>query len=261
MVKKILSIIIPVYNEEATVEALLDRVLEVELSLNKEIIIVNDGSTDRSREIIESWQKQNNLICDKVIIINKENEGKGSAVRAGIEKSTGDVVIIQDADLEYDPNDYQRCIDPILEGKTKVVYGSRGQIRSHSSFAFYLGGLAVTNWTNLLFGSNLTDEPTCYKTFDGNLIRFILFEGKGFEWEPEVTAKFLRLGYEIFEVPIKYFPRKITEGKKINWKDGLKAFWTAFLWRFLPLNKERERLLKLSEEKQKVLSQTREQKL
>jgi len=262
MSKKILSIIIPAYNEEVTIVTLLDKVLKVKVSLKKEIIIVNDGSTDSTRALIEEWQATKTFSKNEtVIIIDKKNGGKGSAVRAGIEKSTGDVVIIQDADLEYDPNDYQKCIDPILRGKTKVVYGSRGRVRLHSSLVFYIGGLMVTYWMNLLFGTSLTDEPTCYKTFDGNLIRTLLFKGSDFRWEPEITAKLLRLGYEIYEVPIKYMPRKMTEGKKISWKDGIIALWTAFLWRFWSINKEKAVLLKIPSEKNNILSQLKEQKI
>ena len=264
MSAKTLSIIIPVYNEEATVVALLDRVLAAEVSARREIIIVNDGSTDRSRERIQSWRASLTATHDVTVrILDKANGGKGSAVRAGIEQSSGDAVIIQDADLEYDPADYQKCIDPILAGRTRVVYGSRERFhgnRFHSSLAFYAGGLAVTYWVNLLYGASLTDEPTCYKTFDGDLIRTLSFDGDGFEWEPEITAKLLRLGYAIHEVPVSYAPRKVGEGKKINWRDGLRAFWVALMWRLLPMGEMRRRLAAMPAESGMLKSRRRQQR-
>jgi len=253
---KTLSIIIPVYNEEKTVLELLDQVVAANLSINKEIIIVNDGSTDNSPGLIEDWIKRREESSDYTIVfISQENGGKGSAVRTGIKRSTGDIVIIQDADLEYNPEDYQKCINPILSGVARVVYGSRElseDRRKHSHLTFFLGGLMVSNWINLLFGSDMTDEPTCYKTFDGNLIRTILFKGNKFEWEPEITAKLLRLGYKIHEVPIEYKPRKLHEGKKINWRDGVQALWIALIWRFLPLGDEKKKL-QVTEKDQQLL--------
>jgi glycosyltransferase involved in cell wall biosynthesis len=227
-----LSIIIPVYNEEKTISTLLDKVNSVKLNINKEIIIVNDGSFDNTLKIIENWINKKKI---NINLINKKNEGKGSAVKLGIKNSTGDIIIIQDADLEYDPNDYQKLINPILKKKVKVVYGSRNLDKSnklYSGLSFYLGGRIVTLATNILYLSRLTDEPTCYKVFDSKLIKSIDFKGKGFEWEPEITARILKKRIKIKEIPIKYFPRKVKEGKKINWKDGLIAFWTLFKWRF-----------------------------
>ena len=239
--QKKLSVIVPVYNEEKTVVSLLDRVIHSGVSIPVEIIIVNDGSTDSSPELIQSWiSKQKNP--EKIVFLNKKNGGKGSAVKAGIQASTGDVVIIQDADLEYDPRDYEACIQPILSGECKVVYGSReeeNRNRLYSSPSFYLGGLLLTFWINLLYNANLTDEPTCYKTFDGPLIRSLPIDGDKFEWEPEVTAKLLRMGFEIREVPVAYYPRKIAEGKKIKWKDGVQGLRTAFRWRFASLKQIR----------------------
>ncbi len=247
MAGKTLSVIIPVYNEKETLATLLDRVAAVDLGeVRKEIVIVDDGSTDGSAAIMDGWRDAFGEDGeDRVVIVHKVNGGKGDAVRAGIGVSTGDVVIVQDADLEYDPEDYRQCIAPILEGRAKVVYGSRERFtrnRAHSSWAFYIGGLVVTYWMNLLYGSSMTDEPTCYKTFDGELIRRLLFEGNAFDWEPELTAKLLRLGYEIHEAPIAYHPRRVTEGKKISWKDGLEALRVALVWRFRPLGAVRSRL-------------------
>jgi len=230
-----LSVIIPVFNEAGLVGRLLDKVLEAPLSLPKEIIVVDDGSTDGSRREVERWAEAHPAASLRLFY--KPNGGKGSAVRLGVAHSTGDIVIIQDADLEYDPRDYQACIDPILEGKTSVVYGSRELDRRNSRrshLCFYLGGLLVTATTNLLFRARLTDEPTCYKTFSGPLIRALPFEGDGFEWEPEITARLLRLGFRIHEVPIRYAPRSLGEGKKINWRDGLKALAVLLKFRLRP---------------------------
>lgn len=247
MKKKTLSIVIPVYNEENTVIELLNKVAAADLTVNKEIIIVNDGSTDSSPSLINDWQQNIKNTDAKIYIFNKKNGGKGSAVRLGIENSIGDVVIIQDADLEYDPNDYQKCIDPILNGETKIVYGSRAlsenATRVMSSPSFFIGGVLLTNCINFLYGSSLTDEPTCYKCFDGNLIRNASFEGDKFDWEPEITSKLLRLGFEIKEVQISYFPRKINEGKKICWRDGLDGIITALKWRFASLKNEKQNLI------------------
>lgn len=261
MKNKTLSVIIPVYNEEKTIEKLLDLVKAAPLSIAKEIVIVNDGSRDSSPVIIKKWLAANpDTDRFRTLFIDKPNGGKGSAVREGIAKSTGDIVIIQDADLEYDPADYQLCIDPILNGETKVVYGSRelsNRNRLYSTPSFYVGGLALTYWINLLFGSDLTDEPTCYKTFDGELIRTVLFKGDKFEWEPEITAKLLRLGYTIKEVTVTYRPRKIEEGKKIKWTDGVAGLWNALYWRFAGISGERKKLSAIPSEKALILDRRR----
>jgi glycosyltransferase involved in cell wall biosynthesis len=230
---KRVSIVIPAYNEEKTIEKILKKVLNVKLPLEKEIIVVNDGSTDRTREIVEKFIKGHPN--ENIRLINKKNGGKGSALKLGIKHSTGDIIIIQDADLEYDPNDYPKLIKPILEGKAKVVYGSRlrkiGNRFSHSSFL--IGGLVITLFTNLLYFTFLTDEPTCYKVFHKELKDILInAEGDKFDWEPEVTAKILRRGYKIYEVPINYYPRTLKEGKKIRWKDGVDAILTLLKWRF-----------------------------
>ena len=239
----VLSVIIPVYNERRTVRALLDRVVEAPLSIGKELVIVNDGSTDGSDGIIREWLADNPAREGlTTLYLEKENGGKGSAVRHGIQQSKGAVVIIQDADLEYDPADYEACIAPILEGRCSVVYGSREKSnanRIYSAPSFYLGGLSLTVWMNFLYNIELSDEPTCYKTFDGPLIRAMPLEGNRFDWEPEVTAKVARLGFEIIEVPVIYKPRPIHDGKKIRWIDGVEAFWVALKWLAAPLGKVR----------------------
>lgn len=225
-----LSIIIPAYNEKDNLLKILDKVKKVKISLEKEIIIVDDFSTDGTREIIRS-------IKDKKIkkIFHEKNLGKGAAVKNGIKNSTGDIVIIQDADLEYEPKDYPKLVELIVNKRAKVVYGSRvlGKDKiKYSHYSFMLGGKLVTFITNVLFFSNLTDEPTCYKVFSSDVIKNIKINGNRFEWEPEVTAKVLKQGIKIHEVPINYYPRTMEQGKKINWKDGIQAILTLFKYRF-----------------------------
>lgn len=239
---KVLSVIIPVYNEEPTVVALLDRVLNAEAPVSMEIIVVDDGSTDATPRLCSEWMERRRATTDhRLILLHRgDNGGKGAAVKTGLAAASGDAVIIQDADLEYDPADYGRCLAPILHGDCYAVYGSReadNRNRLSSSLTFYLGGILLTWWIDLLFNAELTDEPTCYKTFDGNLLRAIPIDGDRFEWEPEITAKLLRLGFEIREVPVAYHPRKISEGKKIKWKDGVIGLWTALRRRFTPMGR------------------------
>lgn len=227
-----LSIIIPAYNEERTILTILDKVAKSKISIDKEIIVVNDGSKDSTVYLVRDFIKKNKNLDVK--LFEKTNGGKGSAVRHGVKNSTGEIILIQDADLEYDPNDYESLINPIINGECKVVYGSRRlkkDNKKHSAVSFYLGGMLVTFITNLLYGSRLTDEPTCYKVFQAeNLKRFEL-KGNKFDWEPEITGKMLRKGIKIKEVPISYYPRSKKEGKKINWRDGIHAIYTLFYWR------------------------------
>ncbi len=225
-----LSVIIPCYNEEKTIEALLLRVSQV--PVEKEIIVVNDGSSDRSPEILRELTERHNI----KLINHPRNYGKGRAFRSGLKVATGEVVIVQDADLEYDPQDFIPILDKFKADGVEVVYGSRNleKEKRHSYFRYYLGGVLITKIANLLFSSRLTDEPTCYKAFRREVISKLKIEGDGFEWEPEVTAKLLRAGYRIEEVPIKYFPRSFKEGKKVNWRDGLKAIFTLIKYRLLP---------------------------
>ena len=227
------SIIIPVYNERETVEELISRVKKVNLGMvKKEIIIVDDFSTDGSREILKKVRGIKLFFHDK-------NQGKGASLKTGIEKSTGDIILVQDADLEYSPEDYNSLIKPIIEEKTKVVYGSRilKKENRQGRWWFYLGGRGVTFFTNCLFGSRLTDEPTCYKVFHKDL-KPILVEAKGkrFEWEPEITAKIIRKGHKIHETPISYNPRGKNKGKKIGFKDGIQTVWVLLKWRFKKIN-------------------------
>ena len=242
-----LSVIIPVYNEEKSVGTLLEKVAESSPGIPLEVIIVNDGSTDGSAEVIRHFLEKHSVKDPSLsfLYLEKTNGGKGSALKEGIAKSTGSIVIIQDADLEYDPADYVKCIRPIMEGKSKVVYGSReaeNRNRFYSAPSFYLGGLVLSFWIDLLYNATLTDEPTCYKTFDGDLIRSLKVEGNKFEWEVEVTCKLLRLGFPIMEVPISYHPRKIDSGKKIRAKDGFQGLWTAWKWRFKSIREQKNAL-------------------
>jgi len=233
---KTLSILIPVYNEEESVNIILDIVSNVKLSLEKEIVIINDGSTDNSDKKIKSFLKKNrNRKKIKYVYVSKENGGKGSAIREGIKAASGDIIIVQDADLEYNPNEYQSLIDPIINNKAKVVYGSRVLNNPNvkkSGLSFYLGGRLLSFLTNFLYGSRITDEPTCYKVFHKDVIKNIPFISNKFNWEPEITAKILRKNIKIYEIPISYNPRSKKEGKKISWKDGLQAITTLFYWRF-----------------------------
>lgn len=228
-----LSVVIPAYNEAPTLESVLDKVAAVKFALRMELIIVDDGSKDETAAIARGWAARNESDRMAVKVISKQNGGKGTAVRRGITESTGEYVIIQDADLEYDPNDYPNLLEPILAGDAEVVYGSRitGPDKP-GSLKFYFGGRLVTIATNLLYGSHLTDEPTCYKLFKGDLIRSIPLTCTGFEFCPEVTAKVIKRGLRIAEVPIRYFPRSVDEGKKIRSWDGVLAIWELLKWRF-----------------------------
>lgn len=224
-----LSVIVPVYNERHTVVQLLRQVAAV--ALDKEIIVVNDGSSDGSGELLDS------LEMDGLRVIHHErNQGKGAAIRTALDQVTGEVVIIQDADLEYDPTEYPLLIEPIAKGRARVVYGSRILKKENpaSSRRFYWGGRLVTLVTNLLYGSKLTDEPTCYKVFARQVIDEIPLTCTAFEFCPEVTAKVLGRGIEILEVPISYHPRSHSQGKKINAFDGIQAIWVLLKLRFSP---------------------------
>ena len=247
----LLSVVIPVFNEERTVVSMLDRVAAAQTrDLVLELVIVNDGSTDRSPELIRTWIDAHPEV--QAVYIDKENGGKGSAIKRAIPVTAGEAVIIQDADLEYDPHDYAVCAAPIFSGECEVVYGSREESnrnRIYSSPGYYLGALSLTFLIDLMFNANLTDEATCYKTFRGSLIRALVedMEGDGFEWEPEITAKLLRLGIHPYEVPISYYPRKPSEGKKIRFRDGLLSIWTAYEWRFRSVKPMQKRVASLSD--------------
>lgn len=221
-----LSVIMPVYNERATVEATLRRVRAVDL--DKEVIAVDDGSTDGSGEILDRMRQEG------VIVIHQpQNMGKGMAIRAALPQVSGEIVIIQDADGEYEPQEYPSLIQPIVEGRTAVVYGSR-----------FRGSIVGMRWpnvlinrilawmANVLFGARITDEATCYKVFRADVLKSLPLRCTGFEFCPEITARLLKRGYRIVEVPITYRARSVEEGKKINWRDGVRAIWTLLKYRF-----------------------------
>lgn len=227
-----LSILIPVYNEQATIGELIDRVLDVDIGLvRKEIIITDDGSTDQSPEIIAQKQESSTII--KVLTSNS-NMGKGAAIRSGLEYATGDIILIQDADLELDPSEYVQLLRPILENKATVVYGSRFlKTNKNVPHKTRIANRFLTLLTNLLYRGNITDMETAYKIFRKDAIDPTKLHSTRFDIEPELTAKFLKNGYGIHEVPISYNPRTTEEGKKISTVDGLKAIYTLFKYRFL----------------------------
>jgi len=218
----------PVYNERETLSEILARVRAVDLP--KEIVVVDDGSTDGTREILREEEQKGDL----KVLYHRVNMGKGAAVRTGLEHATGDFIIIQDADLEYDPRDYPKLLKPLLEGEAEVVYGSRFMDFGKSMFFLQaLGNRIVTMFTNLLYGTALSDMETCYKVFKAEVIKSIPLCSRRFELEPEITAKLLKRGYHIQEVPISYQGREYHQGKKLTWRDGIKALWTLIKFRFV----------------------------
>lgn len=223
-----LSVLMPVFNERESLPIILERVRRVPLP--KELIVVDDGSTDGSRE----WLQQNITNENEQLILHSENLGKGSAVRTALPRATGDIVVIQDADLELDPMDWLSMIQPILQGSVQVVYGSRilGTKKGKSIWYFYLGGVFLSALASVLYGARITDVSTCYKMFRTELLKSIPLSCTGFEFCPEVTAKVLRRKIKIVELPIKYFPRKVSEGKKVKLKDGFIAMKTLIKYRF-----------------------------
>lgn len=216
-----LSVVIPVYNERPTLAEVVRRCRTVALDYDREIIIVDDGSTDGSADIARS-------LADSTVkaILLPKNSGKGVAVRRGIGEATGDYVLIQDADLEYDPADWDKLLAPVESGKATVVYGSRftGE-RKNMLFWHWVGNRLLSLLTNILYNSTLSDMETCYKLIPTDLLRSLDLTAKRFEFEPEVTAKILKRGIRIYEVPISYTGREFHEGKKINWRDGITALW------------------------------------
>jgi glycosyltransferase involved in cell wall biosynthesis len=221
-----ISVVIPVYNEAGTIEDVVSRVHAVDLGrLDKELIIVDDCSTDGTCEILRGiCQVQNNI---KVFYLNR-NQGKGAALRAGFNEVTGDVVIIQDADLEYDPKEYPGLLEPILEGKADVVYGSRFLSGPHRVLFFwhYVGNKFLTLLSNMITNLNLTDMETCYKIFRKEVLEGINVKSNRFGFEPEFTVKIAKKHFRIYEVPISYNGRTYSEGKKITWKDGFVAIYS-----------------------------------
>ena len=217
-----LSVVIPVYNERDTLRDIIDRVKKV--PLDKEIVLIDDCSTDGTRDILKQLAGEDPGLK---VVFHEHNQGKGAALRTGFQQVAGDIVIIQDADLEYAPEEYPKLIEPILDGRADVVYGSRFLGRPHRVLLYwhYVGNKILTSFSNMFTNINLTDMETCYKAFKASLLARFTIRSNRFGIEPEITAKFAKLRCRIFEVPISYSGRDYSEGKKINWKDGIAAFY------------------------------------
>jgi|TARA_B100001123_G_C15312700_1_gene1025055 glycosyltransferase involved in cell wall biosynthesis len=220
-----LTVVIPVYNEKATIIELLDRVTAVDIE--KEIIVVDDFSTDGTRAILEELRNKT-----FTLLLHNRNQGKGAALRTGFQHASGDFVIIQDADLEYDPADFPKLLAIVKTENARVVYGSRlATSQPTMTLRHFVGNRLLTGLTNLLYGSQLTDMETCYKLLDRRLVKNLQLVSNSFNVEPEITAKLLKQGIAIHEVPISYHGRSFAEGKKISWKDFISAVWTLITLR------------------------------
>lgn len=225
-----LSIIIPAFNERNTIKEIVRRVRTVELDgVEKEVIVVDDGSTDGTTDVLKIEEDSGLRV-----IYHSRNRGKGASIRSALAYATGDYIVIQDADLEYDPEDLSKLIAPVLRKKADVVYGSRftGE-RRNMFFWHFVGNRALSLVTNVLYNTTLSDMETCYKLFSKESMKGIKIKSSRFEFEPEITAKILKKGIRIYEVPISYTGREFAEGKKISWKDGLLAFWTLVKYRIV----------------------------
>jgi glycosyltransferase involved in cell wall biosynthesis len=226
---RMLSVIVPVFNERSTVAEIVRRMRSVELPIEREIVVVDDGSDDGTGAVLT--QLRDSTVR---VIAHPQNRGKGAAIRTGLESATGDLVLVQDADLEYDPEDWPRLLAPVLKGRARVVYGSRftGE-RRNMLFLHWVGNRFLSLVTNVLYNSTLSDMETCYKLFDRRVLDGIRLHADRFDFEPEFTAKMLRRGIRIYEVPISYAGRELSEGKKITWQDGVTALWTLVKYRFV----------------------------
>jgi glycosyltransferase involved in cell wall biosynthesis len=224
-----LSVIVPVFNERSTVAEIVRRMRSVELPVEREIVVVDDGSDDGTGAVLT--QLRDSTVR---VIAHPQNRGKGASIRTGLESATGDLVLVQDADLEYDPEDWPRLLAPVLKGRARVVYGSRftGE-RRNMLFLHWVGNRFLSLVTNVLYNSTLSDMETCYKLFDRRVLDGIRLHSDRFDFEPEFTAKVLRRGIRIYEVPISYAGREPSEGKKITWQDGVTALWTLVKYRFV----------------------------
>ena len=224
-----LSVIMPVFNEHKTIREIIAKVMAV--NLEKELIIVDDGSSDGTRNILKEYENQPNI----KVLYHEHNKGKAAAIKTGIPAATGEIITIQDGDLETDPNDFVHLTEPIKNGEASVVYGSRYMHKGERSlyFTYWLGARFLSYVVNLLYCQNITDEATCYKVFRADILKSIPLEYDRFEFCPEVTAKVSKRGFKIKELPMNYYPRSFDEGKKMNWKDGVKALWVLLKFRFV----------------------------
>jgi len=228
-----LSIVIPVYNEAKTVDQLLGMVLRVDTGLATELIVVDDCSSDGTRAVLE---KAKDKYSNMVLLFHEKNQGKGAALRSGFAVATGDIVLVQDADLEYDPKEYPHLLQPILDGHADVVFGSRflgGGAHRVVFYWHYLGNQVLTLLSNMMTNLNLTDMEVCYKVFKREVLKDIKIRENRFGFEVEITAKVARKKWRIYEVPISYYGRDYAEGKKITWKDGFRALWCILKYRLV----------------------------
>jgi glycosyltransferase involved in cell wall biosynthesis len=222
-----MSVIVPVFNERNTVAEIIRRVRAVSLPLDMDVVVVDDGSSDGTEKILAALEDSTVRV-----ITHPTNRGKGAAIRTGMENVRGDLILVQDADLEYDPEDWPKMLEPLMRGKAQVVYGSRFTGERKNMFpSHWLGNRFLTLVTNILYRSTLSDMETCYKLFDRRALEGITIRSQRFEFEPEITAKILRRGYRIYEVPISYAGREMSEGKKISWRDGIGALYTLVRYR------------------------------
>jgi glycosyltransferase involved in cell wall biosynthesis len=232
-VLKKISILMPVFNEKATIGKVLEEVKNSDtLGLEKELIIVDDGSSDGTRDYLKSLDR---AAYNANIIFHAKNQGKGAALRTAQQNATGDVIIIQDADLEYDPKEYAELLRPIMLGRADVVYGSRisgGKLTRAFKFRHLLGNKFLSFLTNVLYDCTITDMETGYKVFRAEFFKRITIRSNSFDFEPEITAKMLKQNARLYELPISYFGRDYSEGKKITWRDGITAIWALFWFRF-----------------------------
>jgi glycosyltransferase involved in cell wall biosynthesis len=225
---RLLSVIVPVFNERVTVAEVIRRIRAVDVPVDVEVIVVDDGSSDGTDKVLTA-------LGDSTVrvLTHPVNQGKGAAIRTGMAAARGDLLLVQDADLEYDPQDWPRLLEPILRGKAMVVYGSRftGE-RKNMMPLHWIGNRFLSLVTNVLYATTMSDMETCYKLFDRSVLEGITIQSDKFDFEPEITAKVLRRGYRIYEVPISYAGREITEGKKITWRDGIGALRALIKYRF-----------------------------